>query len=203
MDDIERLIAEAEAALKGVTPGEWSVPGQPDKVCAEGYTKSGFAKTVATVATPSWMGPNEAWANARFIAFARAWVPEAAAALTALSEQNASLAAQVAELTRERDEALSAARQQDKLREATLATLRGVSAALEAAEAKLARLDGALTPSVETKTAYMGEFSIPFPIVDENGDEVMLRPNVPWTTIKEIMAAIRARAALTEGTQDE
>ncbi|MBA4282021.1 hypothetical protein [Ralstonia sp.] len=57
---------------------------------------------------------------------------DAGAALTALSEQ-------VAELTKERDEALSAARQQDKLREATLATLRGVSADLEAAEAKVAR----------------------------------------------------------------
>jgi hypothetical protein len=69
---------------------------------------------------------------------------EAAAALTALSERNANLAAQVAELTRERDDALSAARQRGKLREATLATLRGVSADLEAAEAKVARLEGAL-----------------------------------------------------------
>jgi hypothetical protein len=226
--------------------------------------------------------------DAAFDQFARAWVPEAAAALTALSEQNAKLAAQVAELrqsrqamhrraqkaegksqrsaflletilrsikevipalptlpspyplslhdlyhrvraardharassgrafiegwyywsprvaelTRERDDALSAARQQDKLREAALATLRGVSADLDAAEAKVARLEGALTPSGETKAEYMGEFSIPFPIIDENGDEVMLRPNVPWTTIKEIMAAIRARATLTEGTPE-
>jgi outer membrane protein TolC len=100
------------------------------------------------------------------------------------------------------DEALSTARQQDKLREATLGTLRSVSAALDAAETKLARLEGALTPSAETKAAYMGEFSIPFPIIDQDGDEVMLRPNVPWTTIKEIMAAIRARAALTEGTPE-
>ena len=69
---------------------------------------------------------------------------QAAAALTALSEQLAALTAQVAELTRERDEALSAARQQDKLREATLGTLRSVSAALDAAEAKAARLEGAL-----------------------------------------------------------
>lgn len=70
-----------------------------------------------------------------------------------------------------------------------------------AAEAKVAKLVEALTPSGETKAAYMGEFSIPFPTVDEDGNEVMLRPNVPWTTIKEIMAAIRARAAIAEAGQ--
>lgn len=56
----------------------------------------------------------------------------------------------------------------------------------------------ALTPSLETKQAYMGEFSIPFPMLDEDGGEVIAKVNVPWTTIKEIMAAVRARAALQE-----
>lgn len=70
--------------------------------------------------------------------------------------------------------------------------------ALAAERAKVAKLVEALTPSGETKAAYMGEFSIPFPTVDADGNEVMLRPNVPWTTIKETMAAIRARAAITE-----
>ena len=64
------------------------------------------------------------------------------------------------------------------------------------AAARIEQLEAALTPSAETKVAYMGEFRIPFPTVDEDGNEVTLYPNVPWDTIKEIMAAIRARAAL-------
>lgn len=65
---------------------------------------------------------------------------------------------------------------------------------IEALEAENARLWEALTPSVGTKTAYMGEFTMQFPLRDEGG-EYMRSINVPWTTIKEIMAAIRARAA--------
>jgi hypothetical protein len=60
--------------------------------------------------------------------------------------------------------------------------------------AELEALEAALTPSEDTKKAYMSEFSVPLPDWDENGDEVMRRINVPWTTIKEIMAAIRAYA---------
>lgn len=56
------------------------------------------------------------------------------------------------------------------------------------------RLREALTPSGETKAAYMGEFLIGLPDVDENGIEYTRKINVPWTTIKEIMAAIRERA---------
>ena len=54
----------------------------------------------------------------------------------------------------------------------------------------------ALTPSEGTKAAYIGEFSISFPDIDEEGQEVRRKINVPWTTVKEIMAAILARAAL-------
>ena len=66
----------------------------------------------------------------------------------------------------------------------------------EALERENAKTREALTPSADTKAAYMGEFSIPLSIQDEEGNDVMLRPNVPWTTIKEIMKAICARAAL-------
>ena len=54
----------------------------------------------------------------------------------------------------------------------------------------------ALTPSGDTKAAYMGEFSFLQTMTDNDGDEVMVKTYVPWTTIKEIMAAIRERAAL-------
>ncbi len=48
----------------------------------------------------------------------------------------------------------------------------------------------ALTPSGATKGAYIGGFT--FGVV--NGDDQRMVVSVPWTTIKEIMKAIRARA---------
>lgn len=58
----------------------------------------------------------------------------------------------------------------------------------------------ALTPSAETKAAYSGEFSFVAGIgFDEDGHDISARFTVPWDTIKEIMAAVRARAALSSG----
>jgi hypothetical protein len=58
------------------------------------------------------------------------------------------------------------------------------------------RLLEAMTPSAETKAAYIGEFSFSFPIgFDDDGHDVHHTVNVPWCTIKEIMATIKARAA--------
>ncbi len=74
---------------------------------------------------------------------------------------------------------------------------------LNAKAAELERLREALTPSADTKEAYIGEFRFNFPIRDHNGDDRVYTPNVPWTTIKEIMAAIRARAALKEKTDGQ
>jgi len=62
-----------------------------------------------------------------------------------------------------------------------------------AAEAALQRAVEALTPSAETKAAYSGEFRFPVIDHDEDGNELTGHMIVPWTTIKEIMAAIRAR----------
>lgn len=56
-------------------------------------------------------------------------------------------------------------------------------------EAENKRLREALTPSAETKAAYIGEFSW---LVNVYGTETELF--VPWSTVKEIMAAIRKRA---------
>jgi hypothetical protein len=61
---------------------------------------------------------------------------------------------------------------------------------------RIAKLEEALTPSGDTKAAYMGEFSFPPTMRDDDGDEFDAKIPVPWTTIKEIMAAIKARAAL-------
>ena len=53
----------------------------------------------------------------------------------------------------------------------------------------------ALTASAETKAAYSGEFSFTREILDEEGNPETEKLDVPWSTIKEIMAAIRDRAA--------
>lgn len=63
------------------------------------------------------------------------------------------------------------------------------------------RLRNALTPSAETKAAYIGEFSVPLTDIDENGEEYTRRINVPWTTIKEVMSVIR-KATMQEGRED-
>ncbi len=54
----------------------------------------------------------------------------------------------------------------------------------------------AQTPSIATKQAYSGEFDFLIREVDEDGNDVGRRVTVPWTTIKEIMAAIRKQARL-------
>lgn len=69
-------------------------------------------------------------------------------------------------------------------------------------EERVKKLEGALTPSTETKAAYTGEFSVKFMDVDHiDGNEVARTINVPWTTIKQIMAAIRSHAL--KDTQEE
>ncbi len=60
----------------------------------------------------------------------------------------------------------------------------------------LRRVLEALTPHSETKAAYMGEFSWTDWRDDENGISNGHQMTVPWTTIKEIMAAIRERAGV-------
>jgi hypothetical protein len=52
----------------------------------------------------------------------------------------------------------------------------------------------ALTPSAETKAAYIGEFSFKVELAHPRLGSEFRSIDVPWTTIKEIMAAIRARA---------
>lgn len=75
---------------------------------------------------------------------------------------------------------------------------RVVRAALAAIpDGRDAALMEALTPSAETKGAYIGEFTFPMTYTDEHGDEYSETVTVPWPTIKEIMAAILARALKT------
>jgi hypothetical protein len=64
-----------------------------------------------------------------------------------------------------------------------------------ALRAENARLREALTPSAETKAAYIGEFHMVTDYVNEFGDSVFTKYTVPWTVIKEIMAAILKRGS--------
>jgi hypothetical protein len=66
-----------------------------------------------------------------------------------------------------------------------------VRASLESSQSELLE---ALTPSAETKAAYIGEFSFPVELHHPRLGTEVRRIDVPWTTIKEIMSAIRARA---------
>lgn len=61
--------------------------------------------------------------------------------------------------------------------------------ALADSRAEVERLREALTPSGETKAAYIGEFSFE---IGDDGEAA----TVPWSAVKDIMRAILARAAL-------
>ena len=65
-------------------------------------------------------------------------------------------------------------------------------------EAERDRMREALTPSADTKAAYMSEFEMAVTRSLPGGDTDYRRVSVPWTAIKEIMAAISARAGETE-----
>ena len=73
---------------------------------------------------------------------------------------------------------------------------RTLNALREQGEA-LARYEEALTPSGDTKSAFHGEFSWMEEMTDLDGEIYTHKVFVPWTTVREIMAAIKARAALT------
>lgn len=60
----------------------------------------------------------------------------------------------------------------------------------------------ALTPSAGTKIAYSGEFFVSVSTLDDDGDEHVDRHLIPWSEIKAIMEAIRARAASATGDGD-
>lgn len=118
-------------------------------------------------------------------------------------------AAKIAALSAERDEALRLAGEDvDALQaigeefgiEPGEHRVTGVRRLLTEHRAQLKAAREALEPSAETKAAYIGEFqfTVTTTAVDECDEpyEVQQTVTVPWTTIKEVMAAIRARAAL-------
>lgn len=65
---------------------------------------------------------------------------------------------------------------------------------IEAIRTERDALVEALTPSAETKAAFIGEFRFKREATDEDGECCVEHITVPWTTVKEIMKAIRAKA---------
>ena len=59
---------------------------------------------------------------------------------------------------------------------------------------KYAALDSALTPSPDTKAAYIGEFHFLIDVASETGEPYSQKVTVPWTTTKDIMKAIKKYA---------
>jgi hypothetical protein len=57
----------------------------------------------------------------------------------------------------------------------------------------------ALTPSGDTKAAYIGEFHMGLTLRHRGQEDYRSVP-IEWTTIKEVMGAILARAALNGGS---
>lgn len=107
---------------------------------------------------------------------------DADAAASALLSQ----ASQIEALRKERDEYRT-----EFLKERT---------ARMAAGSREALVINALTPNAETKAAYIGEFQFTITTMelDESDEpyECQRMVQVPWTTIKEIMSAIRSRSFL-------
>ena len=67
---------------------------------------------------------------------------------------------------------------------------------IKALEAQNAKLREALTPSADTKAAYMSEVVLEtISDEDEDGLPVAVTRFVPWTAIKDTMKLIRARAS--------
>lgn len=68
---------------------------------------------------------------------------------------------------------------------------------LATARARCIALNKALTPSAETKAAYIGEVKFTISTgFDEDGYEIWQDITVPWTTTKDIMAMILGHAAM-------
>jgi hypothetical protein len=67
-------------------------------------------------------------------------------------------------------------------------------AAIKTARGEVERLREALTPSGETKAAYIGEIKYSYVDYDEFGDERTVTRTLDWTTTKDVMAIIVAHA---------
>lgn len=93
------LVERAEAALEGVTPGPWLIGNLESYEGDTGiaFRRVYFPTTAEDEVQEAHVRGDNCDANARFIAFARQWVPKAAARLSALTAQVAEAGKMLAE----------------------------------------------------------------------------------------------------------
>ena len=72
--------------------------------------------------------------------------------------------------------------------------LEELKSAMAAKDKELVAYRNALTPSSETKAAYIGEIEWTREAFDENGESEIETLSIPWTSMKEFMAMIRGYA---------
>ena len=82
-------------------------------------------------------------------------------------------------------------------------TLIDIAEDVQELEDENARYREALTPSADTKTAFIGEFTFAVERSDSLGSRYSEEQLVPWSTIKEIMGAINRRALNPTSAGDE
>jgi len=111
------------------------------------------------------------------------------------------LAAALAEAERERDALLGSIRvcATSSADVCTLNALTAAEARATAAEAERDRLIAALTPSADTKAAYIGEVKERIIRYDEFGDEEAVDHTISWDSTKATMAMILAQALSRDG----
>lgn len=82
----------------------------------------------------------------------------------------------------------------EKKLEEQLEMIEGLQKALKEKDKELGAYKNALSPSSETKAAYIGEIEWTRSNFDENGVEEVEILSLPWVEMKEFMALIRGYA---------
>jgi hypothetical protein len=110
-----------------------------------------------------------------------------------LQAENAALRARLAEVEAQSRCLLELEAQVEKQGE----MLNELKKAMAAKDKELVAYRNALTPSSETKAAYIGEIEWTREVFDENGMAEIEILQIPWTSMKEFMAMIRGYAKST------
>ena len=201
------LVERAEAALEGVTDGPWEAVYNRQTwgwVEVDGPSFKIGAPTQATDLTLADEAQRKR--DARFIAFTRQWVPEAAARIAALT-------AQVEELRGvRREDALELLASHGQAQEAYAAQL-DAEAEAAALRAKVARLEGALegvTSAAQQMLSEAQKTGVLDNILPEIFPDAKTRGTRADMGLKQLDAARNnlrahistARAALTDGGKD-
>lgn len=210
-EDVSAVLVDIERAMS------FRVGADPSAVSAKQALRALEAEAKAAILQPqgtgsreavAWMHPTANWAHVKFsevdihcpIGGASPIPLVPLTQLQAVEREAWGARNEKAKLKGQRDAALARIKQMQDSNSRMAEGWSALTARAETVEASLAAAREALTPSGGTKAAYMGEFYFNFTIMEMDEDdepyECQRAVTVPWDTIKEIMAAIAARAAL-------